>query len=115
VPDLAAALHETKARRCVTLNLAADTGETVGLSATDHLAALHEHAPGPRIDAVVADPSSVEDIELLHGQAETMGARLLLRQVRVGDGTARHDPLRLAAAYRDVFEDFFGDVGTVTG
>ena len=44
--------------------------------------------------------------------AAAMGARLLLRQVRTGDGTPRHDPLRLAAAYRDVFDDFLGDVGT---
>ena len=44
--------------------------------------------------------------------ARAMGARLLLRQVRTGDGTPRHDPLRLAAALRDVFDDFLGDVGT---
>jgi uncharacterized cofD-like protein len=113
VPDLARALHETSARRCVTLNLSSDTGETYGLSATDHLEALHKHAPGLRIDAVVADPSAVEDTDQLARTAATMGARLLLRQVRLGDGTARHDALRLAAAYRDVFDDFLGDVGTL--
>ncbi|WP_069385986.1 gluconeogenesis factor YvcK family protein [Cellulosimicrobium cellulans] len=115
VPELARALHETRARRCVTLNLSSDTGETYGLSATDHLEALHKHAPGLRIDAVVADPSAVEDTDQLARTAATMGARLLLRQVRLGDGTARHDALRLAAAYRDVFDDFLGDVGTRAG
>ena len=28
----------------------------------------------------------------------------------MSDGSARHDPLRLAAAYRDAFEGVFGDV-----
>ncbi|WP_265521103.1 gluconeogenesis factor YvcK family protein [Oerskovia flava] len=114
VPELATALHETRARRCVTLNLSSDAGETFGLSATDHLDALHAHDPGLRIDAVVADPSAVEDTQQLSETAARMGARLLLRQVRRGDGTARHDPLRLAAAYQDVFDGFIGDVGTVS-
>ncbi|WP_425566316.1 gluconeogenesis factor YvcK family protein, partial [Promicromonospora sukumoe] len=60
VPALADALHTTKARRCVTLNLSAENGETAGLTAVDHLEALHKHAPGLRIDAVLADPSAVE-------------------------------------------------------
>lgn len=112
VPELSAALHETRARRLVTLNLSPEMGETAGMGAADHLRALAQHAPELRIDAVVADPSSVPDVGPVIDQAESMGARLLLRQVRTGDGSARHDPLRLAAAYRDVFEDFFGDVGT---
>lgn len=111
VPDLAQALHETRARRCVTLNLSADEkGETAGLTAVDHLEALHKHAPGLRIDAVLADPSTVEDVAGLAEAAASMGARLLMRQVRRGDGTARHDALRLAAAYRDVFDGVLGDV-----
>jgi hypothetical protein len=40
---------------------------------------------------------------------------MLVRQVGRGDGTARHDPLRLAAAYRDVVDGFFGDVGQPSG
>jgi uncharacterized cofD-like protein len=113
VPELAEALHRTSARRCVTLNLSPEEhGETAGMTATQHLQVLHQHAPDLRIDAVVADPRAVEDVGLLVEAAGAMGARLLLRQVRTGDGTPRHDPLRLAAAYRDVFDDFLGDVGT---
>ncbi|MGO1317670.1 MAG: gluconeogenesis factor YvcK family protein [Cellulomonadaceae bacterium] len=112
VPELARALHETSARRCIALNLEDEAGETRGLSATDHLMVLHEHDPELRIDAVVADPSAVDDIDELEAVAEDLGARVLMRQVRRGDGTARHDALRLAAAYRDVFEGFLGDVGT---
>jgi len=110
VPELAEALHATRARRCVTLNLAAEAGETEGLTATDHLTVLHQHAPGLRVDVVLADPSSVEDVAQLTRVASAMGARTVMRQVRVGDGSARHDTLRLAAAYRDVFDDVLGDV-----
>ena len=113
VPELAAALHRTSARRCVTLNLSAEAhGETDGMSLTEHLHVLHQHAPELRIDAVIADPRAVEDVDPLVEAAAEMGARLLLRQVRTGDGSPHHDPLRLAAAYRDVFDDFLGDVGT---
>ena len=114
VPDLAKALHETAGRRCLTLNLSRDTDETLGMTTIEHLRALYRHAPDLRIDAVVADPSAVEDPELLMKEAEHMGATLLMRQVSRGDGTPQHDALRLAAAYRDVFDNFLGDVGTVS-
>ena len=114
VPGLSDALHATPARRLVALNLSPD-GETTGMTAVEHLEVLHDHAPLLRVDAVVADPSAVEDVERLSAQAERMGGRLLLRQVGMGDRTARHDPLRLAAAVRDVFDGFLGDVGTPTG
>jgi len=110
VPDLAEALHETSARRCVTMNLSAQAGETAGFSAQAHLEVLAAHAPRLRIDAVLADPSAVEDSEVLADVARSFGARLLMRQVGVGDGTARHDELRLAAAYRDLFASVMGDV-----
>lgn len=112
VPELSAALHRTAARRCVTLNLSTETAETVGMTAHDHLVALQRHAPDLRIDVVIADPTAIEDVGMLEDQCTAMGAELLLRQVRVGDGTPRHDALRLAAAYRDAFEGFLGDVGT---
>lgn len=114
VPELAIAIHETSARRCITLNLSDDDGETFGLSTTDHLEALLNHDPDLQIDAVVADPSAIDDIGQLTDVAHEMGARVLMRQVRRGDGSPRHDPLRLAAAYRDVFDGFLGDVGTTS-
>jgi uncharacterized cofD-like protein len=110
VPELSDALHETSARRCVTLNLGEQKGETDGFSSEAHLEVLAAHAPDLRIDVVLADPSSVEDPQLLADVASTLGARLVMRQVSLGDGTARHDPLRLAAAYRDLFAGVVGDV-----
>lgn len=111
VPELSAALHRTSARRCVTLNLSQETAETPGMTAHDHLVALREHAPDLRIDVVLADPTAIEDVGALSDHCRALGADLLLRQVRVGDGSPRHDSLRLAAAYRDAFEGFLGDVG----
>jgi uncharacterized cofD-like protein len=110
LPQLAEALHATPARRCVTMNLGPQTGETAGFSAEAHLEVLTAHAPALRIDAVLADPRAVEDPQRLAEAAAAFGARLVMRQVSVGDGTSRHDPLRLAAAYRDVFAGSWGDV-----
>jgi uncharacterized cofD-like protein len=110
VPELAAALHDTRARRCVTMNLSPQPGETEGFSPETHLDVLAAHAPDLRFDAVVADPCAVEDPVALADVASSFGARLIMRQVGVGDGTARHDPLRLAGAYRDLFGGVIGDV-----
>ncbi|MBX9244080.1 uridine diphosphate-N-acetylglucosamine-binding protein YvcK [Actinotalea ferrariae] len=110
VPGLSDALHRTRARRCVTLNLH-PAGDEGGMTCFEHLAALQAHAPDLRIDVVVADPAAIEDIGGLQDKAREMGAQVLLRQVQVGDGSPRHDALRLAAAYRDAFEGVLGDVG----
>ena len=82
------------------------------MSADQYLDVLRAHAPELRVDAVVADPSAVEDVSALAARSADLGARLLLRQVSRGDGTPRHDPLRLAGAYSDVLDGFLGDVGT---
>jgi uncharacterized cofD-like protein len=102
VPELAAALQQTTARRCLTLNLSAQPGETDGFRAETHLEVISAHAPGLRWDAVLADPAAVEDPTHLAEVVAALGARLYLRPVSFR-GSAQHDPLQLAAAYRDVF------------
>lgn len=114
VPRLRTALLGTSARIVVVLNLTPDD-ETVGMRAVDHLDVLRAHAPELPLHAVVADPASVEDVGELAELCSAMGCRLLVRQVRRGDQSAVHDPLRLAAALRDVVEDYLGDVGTRAG
>jgi uncharacterized cofD-like protein len=104
VPQLAAALHVTPARRCVTLNLDAQKGETEGFGAATYLEVLAAHAPELRIDAVLADPSAVDDQARLADAAAAVGARLVVRPVRDAGGSPRHDATLLAAAYREVFE-----------
>jgi 2-phospho-L-lactate transferase/gluconeogenesis factor (CofD/UPF0052 family) len=87
----------------VTLNLAPQVGETDGYSAEEHLRVLAAHAPGLRIDAVIADPSAVDDERGLAALAESLGASLCVRVVREAPGVPRHDPAALALAYREVF------------
>jgi uncharacterized cofD-like protein len=103
VPELAAALRRTRARRCVTLNLDPQLGETDGYTAKEHLDVLAGHCPGLRLDAVIADPSSVDDETALAELAEALGAALIVRPVREADDVARHDPVKLATVYREAF------------
>lgn len=103
VPGLKEALATTKAKKMLVLNLQAEK-ETRGLSSSDHIEYFFKHAPHMPIDVILADPSSVDDMEALRKVAQAQGAQLLLRTVRMNDGSARHDPLLLASAYRDAFE-----------
>ncbi len=103
VPDLADAILTSRARRVVALNLAPQAGETAGFSPETHLEVLAAHAPELRIDVVLADPGAVTDIAALRRVAEALGAEVVIAPVAVGDGTPRHDPRRLAAAYGGIF------------
>jgi uncharacterized cofD-like protein len=102
VPDLLAALVETAGRRVVALNLAPQPGETDGFSPEQLLDALCAHAPGMRVDGVIADVDGVVDPDGLRSAVSRLGGRLVLTRVAAGDGTPRHDPTRLAAALTEV-------------
>ncbi|MGC5617060.1 gluconeogenesis factor YvcK family protein [Georgenia sp. Z1491] len=112
VPELVDALCTTDAHRALVLNLSNDDSESEGMSVSDHLRSLHDHAPDLRLDVVVADPLVVDDLDELERAAAALGARILLRQVRATGADATHDPLRLAAALRDAMERTEGDVET---
>ena len=103
VPELAAALRQTSARRLVALNLAPQLGETGGLSPEAHLEVLGMHAPDLALDVVLADPKTAPDLVALERTAGSFGARLALAPVGHADGSPRHDPELLATAYREVF------------
>jgi uncharacterized cofD-like protein len=102
VPELRAAIAKTRARRIVTLNLAAEPGETDGWSAEELIVALSRHAPEFTADAILADPRVVRDHARLSGAAESLGGRLVVAPVAVADGSPRHDPGALASALRSV-------------
>ncbi len=101
VPDLAAAIVASGARRLVTLNLVTEN-ETAGLSLPGHLAALRRYLPALRVDVVIADRSAVADPTSVRRAAEFLGARLVLAPVAMPDGAAHHDPVALAAALEPV-------------
>lgn len=110
VPQLHQALINSPARRVLVLNLCAQEGETEGMTSADHLRVFAELAGDLRIDVVIADPSAVDDLQGAYDCARSLGANLVLRQVGVSGGHAVHDPLRLAAALRDVTDGVLGDV-----
>lgn len=101
VPELADALISSQSRKVVTLNIA-PSDETEGFSAVRHIELLIEHAPRLKLDVVIADRRFAEgDADLGRYLAE-LGAQLVVADVAMRDGSPRHDPLRLAAAYREV-------------
>lgn len=102
VPDLADALVATPAKRLLNLNLEVHKGETRDFRAEDHLASLAANAPHLRLDVVLADPSVVPDGASLRAAAAELGAELVVAPVAARGAPGVHDPLRLAAALRDV-------------
>lgn len=103
LPEMRTALCNTAAKRCLTMNLATDTKETTGMSAADHLHALRRYAPEFSVDVVLADPASVPDRQEFEKAAGMIGAEVVLGKVGASDRRPVHDPLRLAAAYHDIF------------
>lgn len=103
VPELSRALHDTRARRLVALNLAPQPGETDDFSPQNHLEVLQAHAPGLRVDVVLADSGVVEDAEGLDKAVQSLGGRLVLADVARKDGSPRHDPALLAEAFNGIF------------
>jgi len=103
VPELLDALTETKARLVLSLNLAPQPGETDGFSPQRHLEVLGRHAPKLALDVVLADQAAVPDRESLADAAQRFGAAVELARVAREDGSPKHDPELLAAAYDRIF------------
>jgi len=106
VPQLRRAIVGTSARRLVNLNLAAQSGETTGFSQATHLEVLAAQAPELRLDVVLADAGLERDpvgLRDLESAASGMGGAVVLADVAARDGSPRHDPVRLARAYAQVF------------
>jgi len=100
VPELAAALRATTARRALVLNLVAEPGETAGFSVERHLHVLAQHAPEFTVHDVIIDAGRVPSEREREQLRRT--ATLLHAEVHFADvtrpGTPLHDPGKLAAA-----------------
>jgi len=104
VPQLAAALRSTTARRALVLNLAAEPGETAGFSAERHIHVLAQHAPDFSVHDIIVDASRVpsdREREQLIRTANILNARVEFADVS-RPGTPLHDPAKLAAVLEGV-------------
>jgi 2-phospho-L-lactate transferase/gluconeogenesis factor (CofD/UPF0052 family) len=105
VPDLAGVLVSTPARRLVTLNMAAQPGETAGFFPHTHLEVLADHAPKLAVDVVLADRAATAGTtDELRRAADLLGARLVLADLAMPGQPDRHDPRRLAGAFGRLFD-----------
>jgi 2-phospho-L-lactate transferase/gluconeogenesis factor (CofD/UPF0052 family) len=86
------------------MNLVPTLDETGGYTASRHLEVIADHAPRLRFDAVLVDPTFAEGDRHLPAYATSLGAELVVGDVRMRDGSARHDPFRLAAAYAAIMD-----------
>ncbi|MET0896513.1 MAG: uridine diphosphate-N-acetylglucosamine-binding protein YvcK [Mycobacterium sp.] len=116
VPDLAAALRSTSARRALVLNLAAEPGETAGFSAERHLHVLTQHAPDFTVHDIIVDAGSVRgerERQQLQRTANALDARVQFADV-CRPGTPLHDPAKLAAALQGVSSNAGEPVAPIT-
>jgi uncharacterized cofD-like protein len=104
VPQLAAALQATTARRALVLNLMAEPGETAGFSVERHIHVLAAHAPDFSVHDIIVDSSRVPGEREREQVRRT--ANILKADVEFADvsrpGTPLHDPAKLAAALEGV-------------
>lgn len=101
VPELYDALVATAARRALIVNLVPDV-ETRRLSASDHIKSFREHAPNLRLDTVLIDAHANIVWQNLTAAAASAGAHVMARPLADRDDPARHDPLFLASALREL-------------
>lgn len=111
VPELAEALQTSPAGKVMVMNLQPHTDETEDLTVSGHIEAFRHFAPDLKIDVIIVDPTAIEDDDNLERAADLVGAKLIMRQVRAGSTSEKHDPLRLAAALRDAFDGYLSEVG----
>jgi len=103
VPDMVAAILAARAKKLCIMNLV-PADETAGFTPSHHIEVLAEHCPQLTLDTVIADPRFVAGDPHLATLVSSMRARLVVADVAMRDGSARHDPFLLAATLADVME-----------
>lgn len=122
IPEIRAAIGDSGARVVLPLNLMTQPGETDGMTASDHLRAIEEHAGESLVDVVVANRRPIPEPVLEHYRAVgaapvEVDAEGLARhgvELRWGDlldegGLIRHHPGRLSAEIVALVDTTEGD------
>ncbi len=115
VPDLARSLESSGARKVYICNLVTQPGETIGLTASQHLEAILAHLPRLKIDAVLCNntplpealsrayaETGAEAIAIDARRIEALGSSVVARDLLKTDTVARHDPLKVRMAVREL-------------
>lgn len=105
MPELCEAITSSSARRILVMNLDPHRDvETAGVPVRVQLEMLRDLAPGLELDAIIADPQHIADVEDLRAGAQ--GAELILSSVAFSHPSraGQHDPDRLAVALGTGFE-----------
>lgn len=105
VPALYGAICTAKAKKMLVLNLNQDS-ETTAMAPADLVNAFHSYGPELLLDAVLADASKIAESPALEAAVARCGADLFRRNVANPQVPEAHDPLFLAAAYREIFGNF---------
>lgn len=103
VPELADRLAHTTAKKMLVLNLVPDD-EAPTASAASLVRSFHEHRPDMRIDVILADSDAITQWDELREAAQLVGAKIMDFRLARQAERAQHDPLFLAAAFREVFD-----------
>jgi uncharacterized cofD-like protein len=107
LPQIVSALARTPARVLWLCNLHPGRGETVGMTAEDHLSALRRH--GVRVDAILYDP----DAKLHFDARELARTRIPAFAWTLQSGRrAVHNPQLLGTALESMFGEQSNAVGT---
>ncbi|MEZ5157363.1 MAG: YvcK family protein [Candidatus Nanopelagicales bacterium] len=92
------AIVATAATRVLVVNVAPQEGETSGFTPAMYLRSLAGTFPDIRLDAVIVDPTSVHDEQLLRAACADLGAETVIEEVR--QSGAVHDALLLASVFQ---------------
>lgn len=116
VRGVADEIRRSRALKILIGNLMTQPGETTGMSAADHLEAIHRHAGGPLFDGVILNnaPIAADLLERYRSQGaepvrsdlrriRNMGLRIIERALLASGTVVRHDPDRLAATVHYAF------------
>lgn len=118
VDGVAEAIHDSKGLKIYVCNIMTQDGETEGMPAEDHLAALLEHGEPGMVDICLCNSDPVgpdllerysqedaEPMQVDRRAIELLGAEVVFRPLMDQDcGYARHSGIKVAQAVLDLYE-----------
>jgi len=110
VDGIAEAIRASRAIKAYFCNLMWQPGETIQFKASDHVAAIHKHARGQLLDAIIVNTQPIGEalreryasqkalpVEVDLDRLQSMGIRVIEGNLLAQEQKARHDPQLTAA------------------